>query len=75
MKGEINMKRICNYQKIIRKIAYLLECILSLIILIGVLLGSLDMLRILWESYFVNGRNMGYEEFNSFLNRLNKIIL
>lgn len=69
------MKRICNYQKIIRKIAYLLECILSLIILIGVLLGSLDMLRILWESYFVNGGNMGYEEFNSFLGHIILLVI
>lgn len=61
------MRKITRNQKTIRKIAHILESFLSMIILMGVFLGALDMVRVLWDAYFVNGGNMGYEEFNTFL--------
>lgn len=69
------MKKVCKYKKIIRKIAHLLESFLSLIILIGVFLGSLDMVKVLWDAYFVNGGNMGYEEFNSLLGHIILLVI
>lgn len=69
------MRKIGKYQKIIRKIAHILEAVLSLIILIGVLLGSLDMVKVLWNSYVVVGGSMGYEEFNSFLGHIILLVI
>jgi phosphotransferase system glucose/maltose/N-acetylglucosamine-specific IIC component len=61
------LKKISKNKKFMRKIASSLEICISIIILSGVILGSLDMIRLLYEAYFVNGGNMGYEAFNSFL--------
>ena len=69
------MKKSCKYQSVIRKIAHMLEAVLSLIILIGVFLGSLDMVRTLWEAYAVNGGNIGYEQFNSFLGHIILLVI
>lgn len=69
------MKKITKNQKIIRKIAHILESYLSIIILIGVCLGSLDMLKMLWDAYFVNGGNMGYTEFNTFLGNVILLVI
>lgn len=69
------MKKSCKYQNTIRKIAHMLEAVLSLIILVGVFLGSLDMIRTLWEAYAVNGGNIGYEQFNSFLGHIILLVI
>lgn len=69
------MKKITKNQKKIRKIAHILESCLSIIILIGVFLGSLDMVKILWDAYAVNGGNMGYTEFNSLLGHIILLVI
>ena len=70
------MKKIDKYQRRIRKIAHKFECFLTLIILAGVFLGSLDMLRVLWESYFVNSHTpVSYEEINSFLGQVILLVI
>ena len=70
------MKKIDKYQQRIRKIAHKFECFLTLIILAGVFLGSLDMLRVLWESYFVNSHTpVSYEEINSFLGQVILLVI
>ena len=69
------MKKITKNQKKIRKVAHILESFLSIIILIGVFLGALDMLKILWDAYFVNGGSMGYDEFNSFLGHVILLVI
>ena len=69
------MRKITKNQKKIRKIAHILESCLSIIILIGVFLGSLDMLKVLWDTYFVNGGNMGYNEFNAFLGHIILLVI
>ena len=69
------MKKMNRYQDIIRKIAHLLESILSIIILIGVLLGSLDMIKVLFDTYIAKGGNMGYEQFNSFLGHIILLVI
>jgi phosphotransferase system glucose/maltose/N-acetylglucosamine-specific IIC component len=61
------MKKVSKNKKFVRKIASSLEICISVIILSGVILGSLDMIRTLYEAYFINGGNMGYEAFNEFL--------
>lgn len=70
------MKKIGKYQKTIRKIAHRLESFLSIIILISVFLGALDMIRVLWESYFINHSTpVGYEEINSFLGQIILLVI
>lgn len=70
------MKKIDKYQRGIRRIAHKFECFLTLIILAGVFLGSLDMLRVLWESYFVNNHTpVSYEEINSFLGQVILLVI
>ena len=70
------MRKIGKYQKMIRKVAHSLESFLCIIILIGVFLGSLDMIRVLWESYFINhGTPVGYEEINSFLGQIILLVI
>ena len=69
------MKKITKNQKKIRKVAHMLESFLSIIILIGVLLGSLDMIKILWDAYFVKGGNMGYADFNAFLGHIILLVI
>lgn len=70
------MKKNCEYKKRIRRIAHILESFLTIIILIGVLLGSLDMLRVLWESYFINSHTpVSYEEFNAFLGQIILLVI
>lgn len=70
------MKRIRKHQQIIRKIAHVFECFLTIIILIGVLLGSLDMLRVLWESYVINSTvPVSYEEINAFLGQVILLVI
>ena len=70
------MKKIGKYQKAIRKIAHHLESFLSIIILISVLLGSLDMLRVLWESYVINHTTVvSYEDINAFLGQIILLVI
>lgn len=70
------MNNLNKYQKTIRAIVHKLESLLSIIILIGVFLGSLDILKMLWESYFVNSHiPVSYEEFNSFLGQIILLVI
>lgn len=70
------MKKIGKYQKAIRKIAHHLESFLSIIILISVFLGSLDMLKVLWDSYFVNHSTVvSYEDINAFLGQIILLVI
>lgn len=70
------MKKIHKYQTIIRKIAHILESFLTIVIIIGVLLGSLDMLKVLWDSYVVNrGTHVSYDELNGFLGQIILLVI
>lgn len=70
------MKKIGKYQKVIRKITHHLESFLSIIILIGVFLGSLYMLKVLWDSYFVNHSTViSYEYINAFLGQIILLVI
>lgn len=70
------MKNTGKYQQLIRKIAHRLESLLSIIILIGVFLGSLDMIRVLWESYVINHDVVvSYEEINTFLGQIILLVI
>lgn len=70
------MRKINKYKNRIRKIAHKLESFLTIIILIGVFLGSLDMIKLLWESYFVNRHiPVSYEELNTFLGHIILLVI
>lgn len=70
------MKKACKYKKAIRKIAHIIESFLTVIILVGVFLGGLDMIKGLWESYFVNHHiPVSYEEINSFLGQILLLVI
>lgn len=69
------MKKNYKYKNTIRKIAHTFESLLTVIILIGVLLGSLDVLKFLGESYFINKTPVGYDEFNAFLGQIILLVI
>lgn len=70
------MKKNCKQQHAIRKVAHLFEFMLTIVILMGVFLGALDMIRVLWEAYFVNNHiPVGYDEFNAFLGQIILLVI
>ena len=70
------MKKIGKHQKIIRDITHIFESFLLIIILASVFLGSIDMIRTLWESYFINHNTpVSYEEINSFLGQIILLVI
>lgn len=69
------MKKQTKYKKTILSIAHALESFLSIIVLLAVLLGSLDLLISLWDMYFVNSVAVGYQELNNFLGQVILLVI
>lgn len=69
------MKEVLKCRNRLRKMSHALECVLAYIILIGVILGSLDVIKSLWEAYVVNGGNVGADQFKVFLGHIISLVI
>ena len=58
------------------KIAYVFEYILAMVVLIAVFLGTIDVLRTIWELYVVDFQTpVGYDELNSLLGQILLLVI
>ena len=58
------------------KIAYVFEYILAMVVLIAVFLGTIDVLRTIWELYVVDFQTpVGYNELNSLLGQILLLVI
>lgn len=69
------MKELFKCKYILRKMSHALECILAFIILMGVILGSFDVIKSLWEAYVIKGGNIGVDQFNIFLGHIISLVI
>lgn len=61
------MKKKCNYSRMILRIAHVFEIFISIIVLLAILLGSIDLVKSIWNIYVVQGSSIGYDQLNSLL--------
>ena len=62
------MKKVKKVKKVFLRWAYLLESIIAIVVLIAVLLGIVDIFRIIWAAYIVDfAHPVQYEQINDIL--------
>lgn len=63
------MKKVCKYKVAIRKIAHMFESLLTMIILLGIFLGAIEMVKTLWNTFVINNNDVpiSYDTMNAFL--------
>lgn len=70
------MKTTYKYKNLMRKIAHVFESFLTIIILVGIFLGSIDVLKELCETFVFNKDGfLSYENMNSFLGQVILLVI
>ncbi|MGL5640851.1 MAG: phosphate-starvation-inducible PsiE family protein [Paraclostridium sp.] len=58
------------------KIAYIFESLLALVVLLAVFLGTIDVLRVIWQSYIVEYHTpVSYSQFNDLLGQILLLVI
>ena len=70
------MKRIINQKKICMKLAHILEAILALVVIVTVVLGLVDTLRIIYNAYIVDfSHPVEYGQLNDILGQISMLVI
>ena len=70
------MERIGKKKDICIKLAHILEIVLAILVMVVVILGIFDMLRIIWEAYIIDFNNpVEYSQLNTLLGQILMLVI
>lgn len=70
------MRKILNQKKICMKFAYVLEVILAFVVIITVIFGIIDTLRIIWAAYIIDfSHPVEYIQLNDILGQILMLVI